>query len=61
MSENGEKIKAINFPCLNNTQKLPKNTDLLNIDSYYRQNMKPGHVLTVYNHLEIILSYQKVH
>ena len=35
MSENGEKIKAINFPHLNNTLKLPKNTYLENIDSSY--------------------------
>ena len=60
MSEHGEKIKAINFPHLNNTLKLPKNTDLENIDSSYSpQNMKPGYVLTVYNHLEIILSSSK--
>ena len=55
MSENGEKIKAIHFPHLNNTLKLPKNTDLENIDSYSPQNMKPGHVLTV----KIILSSSK--
>ena len=35
MSENGEKIKALNFPHLNNTLKLPKNTDFENIDSTY--------------------------
>ena len=35
MSENGEKIKALNFPHLNNTLKLPKNTDFENIDSSY--------------------------
>ena len=35
MSENGEQIKAINFPHLNNTLKLPKNTDLENIESSY--------------------------
>ena len=61
MSENGEKIKAINFPHLNNTLKLLKNIDLENIDSSYSpQNMKPGHVLTVYNHLERILSLSKI-
>ena len=60
MSENEEKIKAINFPHLNNTLTLPKITDLENIDSTYSpHNMKPGHVLTVYNNLEIILSSSK--
>ena len=53
MSENVEKCIAINLPHLNNTLKLPKNTDFENIDSTYSpQNMKPGYVLTVYNHLE---------
>ena len=35
MSENGEKIKDLNFPHLNNTLKLSKNTDFENIDSSY--------------------------
>ena len=35
MSENGEKIKAINFLHLKNTLKVPKNTDLENIESTY--------------------------
>ena len=53
MRENVENYIAINFPHLKNTLKLPKNTDFENIDSTYSpQNMKPGHVLTVYNHLE---------
>ena len=35
MSENVEKFIAINFPHLNNTLKLPKNTNFENIDSTY--------------------------
>ena len=35
MSEHIEKFIAINFPHLNNTLKLPKNTDFENIDSTY--------------------------
>ena len=35
MSENGEKIKALNFQHLKNTLKVPKNTDFENIDSTY--------------------------